>query len=120
MAPAKHRAAYEDFIDNLGDKILGFQGMTQINRVAKDRNFRFDMQGLTTKDTCGKQYYNLQIQVQNESSITTLRKLAPKTAGRVLVNVEAEVTAPQVAQAFKDSNNPKLREFVEPREIKIE
>ncbi|KAK8034619.1 hypothetical protein PG993_009614 [Apiospora rasikravindrae] len=68
------------FIDDIPDeKLQGFR--TSPGLIWRDVNFRLNMQGLTTAGE-----HNLQIQVNNATSVTTLKPLAPNTiAGPVFV-----------------------------------
>ncbi|KAH7041427.1 uncharacterized protein B0I36DRAFT_312828 [Microdochium trichocladiopsis] len=61
-------------------------------------NYRLDMQGMTSGDP---QFHNLQIQANKQSTITSIRKLAPKTvAGEVLVPTDGSWTGEDVRQAL--------------------
>ncbi|KAI1425279.1 hypothetical protein F5Y12DRAFT_714322 [Xylaria sp. FL1777] len=88
------------FIANIpDDKLKSFPSVA--GTIYKDQNFRLDMQGLTT----GKpQSYNLQIQVNKETSISTLKKVAPTTvAGPVLVPKDKTPGPDDIRKEFSDS-----------------
>ncbi|KAF5963800.1 hypothetical protein FBULB1_13168 [Fusarium bulbicola] len=60
--------------------------------IRKTTDFRLDMQGMTTD---GK--HNLQVQVNNGTTISTLKKVAPKTvAGPALVPSDGSWTAADI------------------------
>ncbi|KAM0259449.1 hypothetical protein ACHAQJ_003344 [Trichoderma viride] len=68
------------FIDEIPDSSL--TGLsTSPGTIYSDTDFRLDMQGMTTA-----QEHNLQVQINKNTTISTLKKFAPKTvAGPVLV-----------------------------------
>ncbi|RPA96360.1 hypothetical protein L873DRAFT_1773052 [Choiromyces venosus 120613-1] len=85
------------FIEDIPDaKLAGFpmsRGLIWYNNC-----FRLDMQGLTSGVP---KKYNLQIQANRGSGVTTVEKLAPDTvAGPVLIGVEDEVTPQEVRDMF--------------------
>jgi hypothetical protein len=49
--------------------------------------------------------YNLQIQINKQTRISTLKKLAPKTVSTVLAPVDPEMTAQQLRAALKENWN---------------
>lgn len=93
---SKGRQDLFDFIDKIPEgKLMGFRNSTGL--VYSDRDFRLDMQGLTTSDKS----YNLQIQANKGTKITTLKKVAPKTVSHVIVPADAEWTADELRAKFK-------------------
>jgi hypothetical protein len=47
--------------------------------------------------------YNLQIQINKQTKISTLKRLAPKTVSTVLAPIDPEMTAQQLKKALKDN-----------------
>ncbi|KAI1177569.1 hypothetical protein F4777DRAFT_541438 [Nemania sp. FL0916] len=79
----KANKALRAFIDGIPNSKLESLS-TNPGKIHSDDDFRLDMQGMTS-DKPPK--HNLQIQINNETRISTLKKLAPKTvAGPVLVD----------------------------------
>ncbi|ETS84909.1 hypothetical protein PFICI_02934 [Pestalotiopsis fici W106-1] len=76
----KANKSLKEFINNIPDSVLEALP-TAPGKMYSDTNFRLDMQGMTTAGE-----HNLQVQVNNQTTISTLKKHAPKTvAGPVLV-----------------------------------
>ncbi|KAK4063426.1 uncharacterized protein Triagg1_9446 [Trichoderma aggressivum f. europaeum] len=79
------------FIENIPDSSLTALP-TNPGTLHKDTNFRLDMQGMTKK-----QEHNLQVQVNKGTTITSLKKVAPKTvAGPVLVKSKEPSSAADI------------------------
>ncbi|CUS06866.1 unnamed protein product [Tuber aestivum] len=87
----KASKALQAFIDNIPDsKLTGFP--EGAGTIYTDQDFRLDMQGasceermLMTKQKTTSGGYNLQIQVNRGTKVTTLKPLAPQTvAGPVI------------------------------------
>ncbi|KAF2768103.1 hypothetical protein EJ03DRAFT_274905 [Teratosphaeria nubilosa] len=78
----KAQKALKAFIEGIPESKL--TNLTKsIGTLYKDDDFRLDMQGMTSDDPAK---HNLQVQVNNGTAISTLKKAAPKTvAGPVLV-----------------------------------
>jgi hypothetical protein len=87
------------FIDNLpDDKLQGFARNAEPGTMHKDANFRLDLQGMTSTHD-----WNLQIQVNYECNITSLRSIAPDTiSGPVIVSHKAPQTPAQIRALFRD------------------
>ncbi|KAF7297617.1 hypothetical protein MKEN_01384700 [Mycena kentingensis (nom. inval.)] len=89
--PSKARKALNAFLDDIpAEKLTGLP--MNAGTIHKDDDFRLDMQGMTTekKDKEGNitepAKHNIQIQVNNETSISTLKKSKGSTvAGPSLV-----------------------------------
>lgn len=71
--------ALTDFINAIPASKLTDIPKTTTTGVFKTKHFRMDIQGPTTSKKGQGKRYNLQIQVNRETAITTLKKLAPKT-----------------------------------------
>ena len=93
----KANKALFDFIDDIPDEKLTGDFGGEGGTIYSDRDFRLDMQGMTT----GGKAYNLQIQVNKGTTISTLKKFAPKTASHVEVDVDANLTADELRRQFK-------------------
>ncbi|KAJ7217077.1 hypothetical protein GGX14DRAFT_601928 [Mycena pura] len=97
----KARTALKDFDDLPDDKLEALP--TLPGTIYKDTNFRLDMQGMTTPVTekRNKQVvviepakHNLQIQVNKNTTVSTLKKAVPNTvAGPILVPSDAPCTS---------------------------
>ncbi|KAK8065935.1 hypothetical protein PG997_012682 [Apiospora hydei] len=90
------------FIDDIPDeKLRGFRSAPGL--VWRDANFRLNMQGLTAAGE-----HNLQIQINNATSVTTLKTLAPNTiAGPVFVAQSSVPTSAMEGSAAKSKANGK-------------
>ncbi|KAI0866506.1 hypothetical protein F4860DRAFT_508903 [Xylaria cubensis] len=81
----KARDALLDFIITIPDSKLQYFSVSDHPTIYSDANFRLDMQGITSGNP---RFYNLQIQANKQTRITTLMKAAPQTvAGPVFVEV---------------------------------
>ncbi|KAF8523422.1 hypothetical protein JB92DRAFT_2705083 [Gautieria morchelliformis] len=82
----KATKALKAFIDGVPDSKLTGLPMTA-TKLYTDTNFRLDMQG---------------VQVNNGTSISTLKTIAPDTVAHCLAPVDPAWTADEVRQALKD------------------
>ncbi|MCJ1264617.1 hypothetical protein MMC22_004491 [Lobaria immixta] len=81
----------ELFIQEIPDsELTGFSANG--GTIYHDNNFRLDMQGMTT----GSEYFNIQIQVNRQTTISLLKKMSPVTVSLVLVPVDANWTAAEL------------------------
>ncbi|KAI1159130.1 hypothetical protein F5B18DRAFT_638021 [Nemania serpens] len=97
----KAKKAAKSFIDGIPDSKLENipNGM---GTLYKTKDFRLDMQGITTeKPKC----WNLQVQVNNETSVSTLKKETGKTVSTVLVPMDSKWTAAQIKEKLHKSLN---------------
>ncbi|KAK3332335.1 hypothetical protein B0T19DRAFT_100867 [Cercophora scortea] len=92
------------FIDSIPDeKLVGFSKPNPSYNVWKDADFRLDVQNMTSDKP---QMFNLQIQVNSGTGITTLKKLAKKskfngtTVSKALVPVDGSWDAAAVRRAL--------------------
>ncbi|KAK7935553.1 hypothetical protein PG985_001048 [Apiospora marii] len=91
-----------NFIDDIPDEKLQGLRLTPGN-IWEDDNFRLNMQGLTAAKE-----HNLQIQINNGISITTLKPYAPNTvSGPVLVPQSYVSTSEIESSAAKSDANQK-------------
>ncbi|KAM4054418.1 hypothetical protein HRG_012463 [Hirsutella rhossiliensis] len=80
----KASKALKTFIEGIPDNKL--QDITDgEHTIFKDTDFRLDMQGKTSGDP---QSYNLQVQINNETTISTLKKEKGKTVSTALVPID--------------------------------
>jgi len=93
----KATKAVKEFIENIpAAKLTGFP--TASGQIWKDKNFRLDMQGMTSD-----RKFNLQIQANKDAKLTSVRDISPQTvAGPVLIGEHETVTAEEVRQKFRD------------------
>ncbi|KAF7297606.1 hypothetical protein MKEN_01383500 [Mycena kentingensis (nom. inval.)] len=106
--PGKARKALNAFLNGIpAEKLTGLP--TNAGTIHKDNNFRLDMQGMSTekKDKDGNvtepAKHNIQIQVNNETSISTLKKSKGRTvAGPSLVPRDAPWDAETVRADLKN------------------
>jgi hypothetical protein len=107
------------------DKFTAFPSKT--SNIYKDTNFRLDMQGVCNKlflrsaltpsvkdcaccacSLTSPEYmtsgtpknYNLQVQINNETTITSLKKMAPQTVTFALVPEDMSMTPRQIKDAL--------------------
>lgn len=98
MGKAKNEL--EEFIANIPDsKLTGFPSIE--TTVYKTRNFRLDMQKVTTKDP---RCYNLQVQINRGTIITSLKRFAGKSLSIALVPVKEEAWTPAEVRAELEKN----------------
>jgi soluble lytic murein transglycosylase-like protein len=95
--------ALTEFIDSIPAAKLTGIPTTATSAVYKTKHFRMDMQGPTTAKKGQGKRYNLQIQVNRETAITTLKKLAPKTVAKSLPPMEEakDWTAEEIRKDLK-------------------
>jgi hypothetical protein len=55
--------------------------------------------------TSGSTHYNLQVQINNQTRITSLKKAAPRTVAHVLVPTDDTWTPQQIKDALTNSIN---------------
>ncbi|KAJ1713090.1 hypothetical protein AFGD_005267 [Aspergillus flavus] len=92
----KATSALTAFIENIPDgKISGYTSGE--HTLHRDTNFRLDNQGLTTGDP---QYYNLQVQINNQTTISTLKRVKGETVAHTLVPADGSWTPEQIRQAL--------------------
>ncbi|CAF9916954.1 MAG: hypothetical protein HETSPECPRED_003057 [Heterodermia speciosa] len=97
----KGRKALKDFIGNIPEEKLTDFPSNNGACIYKDTNFRMDMQSITTDEP---KKYNIQIQINSETTVSTLKKLAPSTMVTILPPVdEPRWTAEQTRQALLDN-----------------
>jgi hypothetical protein len=79
------------FINGIPDHVLiGIS--TNPGKIWADTDFRLDMQGMTSA-----QQHNLQVQINNGTTISTLKKFAPQTvAGPVLAPSDDSMTPAEI------------------------
>lgn len=76
----KARKAFEEFVAGIpDDKLSGLSNQSQT--IYKDEIFRLDMQGMTSFPHS----FNLQVQINRQTKVTSLKKAAPSTVSIVLV-----------------------------------
>ncbi|WEW56992.1 hypothetical protein PRK78_002451 [Emydomyces testavorans] len=81
---SKAKKAGRQFIEAIPDhKLKDIPDSTTL--LCKNRNFRLDMQGVTTKDP---KKWNIQVQINNQTTITTLKREKGKTVSIVLVPID--------------------------------
>ncbi|KDR72736.1 hypothetical protein GALMADRAFT_101921 [Galerina marginata CBS 339.88] len=91
----KAKKALEAFIDKIpASKLTGFS--TSPGTIYSDDDFRLDMQKINNDKT-----HNLQIQANKQSSITSVKGLAPKTVAGP-VSAKSDADAETVRTAFKN------------------
>lgn len=91
----KARKAFGEFVAAIpNDKLSGLSNQSQT--IFKDESFRLDMQGMTSSPRC----FNLQAQINRQTTVTTLKKLAPSTVSTVLVPDPQTMTAQDVKSAL--------------------
>ncbi|KAI9834283.1 MAG: hypothetical protein M1826_004207 [Phylliscum demangeonii] len=76
----------------------------------KDKNMRFDTQGLTTAGP--DQAYNIQVQVNRKHVDETLNTWSPNTVAKALIPVKGDMTPDQIWQALIDGIIAVLKEWV--------
>ncbi|KAF1940272.1 hypothetical protein EJ02DRAFT_406725 [Clathrospora elynae] len=70
----KNTKKVQEFIESIPDRKL--QGLpNSCGTLFKDQDFRLDMQGMTSGSP---KNYNLQVQINNETSFTVAKALAPE------------------------------------------
>ncbi|KAI0490146.1 hypothetical protein F4859DRAFT_523957 [Xylaria cf. heliscus] len=88
-----------DFINGIPDSKLQYFSPSDTT-IYSNTNFRLDMQGITSGSP---RCYNLQIQVNYATKITTLKKAAPQTvAGPVFVEVNTTGVPAEIRRRFLD------------------
>lgn len=98
MGKAKNEL--EEFIANIPDsKLTGFPSIE--TTVYKTRNFRLDMQTVTTKDP---RCYNLHVQINRGTLITSLKRFAGKSLSIALVPVKEDAWMPAEVRAELQKN----------------
>ncbi|CDM35464.1 hypothetical protein DTO013E5_8051 [Penicillium roqueforti] len=81
-----------DFINSIPDsKMLGFTHGE--HELFKDVNFRLDMQGLTSGRP---QYYNLHVQINKGTTITSLKRETGKSVAKALVPMDGSWSAQKI------------------------
>ncbi|MCJ1470085.1 hypothetical protein MMC07_008730 [Pseudocyphellaria aurata] len=81
----------EAFIEKIPDsKLIDLRSKS--GKIYSDNDFRLDMQGMTT----GSESFNLQIQINKQTTISYMRKVSGKTVRHVLVPIDADWTAEEV------------------------
>ncbi|KAF2255933.1 hypothetical protein BU26DRAFT_12098 [Trematosphaeria pertusa] len=94
----KASKALKGFIDNIPDSDLEALP-TSAGTIYSDDNFRLDMQGMTSS-----QEYNLQVQINKGTTISTLKKFSPATvAGPVLVPSDDPWSASKIRNELIDN-----------------
>ncbi|KAM5540050.1 hypothetical protein V8D89_006190 [Ganoderma adspersum] len=87
--PSKASTALTDFITGIHDDKLKDIGESQ-HTIVKDTDFRLDMQGMTTAQPNKKppvpSKYNLQVQINRQTKISTLKKHQPATVATYLAD----------------------------------
>ncbi|KAF8448151.1 hypothetical protein BGX38DRAFT_1093445 [Terfezia claveryi] len=101
----KASKALREFINGIPDnKINPPPGAA--GTIVSDENFRLDMQGLTS----GKpQKFNLQVQINSQTSISTIKKLAPKTVATYLTPTDNPGTPAQIRAGLINGTIPQLK-----------
>ncbi|PQE17865.1 hypothetical protein CJF30_00010352 [Rutstroemia sp. NJR-2017a BBW] len=77
----KNTKRVQEFIDGIPDSKLTALP-SSAGTIYTTTDFRLDMQGLTSGDP---QKHNLQIQINKQTTITSLKKSAPQTVATLLV-----------------------------------
>jgi hypothetical protein len=77
-------------------------GIPDDDNVCKDREMRLDCQRVVTMDD-GNKYFNLQVQVNNSWTHTTLAKLARNSVASCLAPVQNPWSARQIREALLES-----------------
>ncbi|KAG4435591.1 hypothetical protein IFR05_008937 [Cadophora sp. M221] len=84
------------FIESIPNAKL--EGLTRLGgTIFKDTDFRLDMQGMTTGRP---RMHNLQVQINRETTITSLKKAAPQTVASLLVEEENPGTPAEIKQGL--------------------
>ncbi|KAJ5470345.1 hypothetical protein N7530_007702 [Penicillium desertorum] len=92
----KGSKSLKDFIVGIPDgKLSGFTSGE--HKLYSDINFRLDNQGLTTGHP---QYYNLHVQINNQTTISTLQRAKGATVANTLVPTDWSWTPEQIRQAL--------------------
>lgn len=91
----KNGKAMHAFIEDISDsKLVG--GFCYGTIYTGHKNFRLDLQGLTTTKDGEPQKYNIQMQVNNRPAMTSLEAMAPDTVATVQVPLDEPYTAAQI------------------------
>lgn len=95
--------ALTDFIESIPEAKLTGIPKTTTTGVYKDKHFHMDMQGPTIAKKGQVKRYKLQIQVNRATTLTTLKKLAPKSVTKSLLPMEEEKdwTAEEIRKDFE-------------------
>ncbi|KAJ5225133.1 hypothetical protein N7468_006358 [Penicillium chermesinum] len=92
----KASKALKAFIVGIPDgKLSGFTSGE--HTLYSDADFRLDNQGLTTGDP---QYYNLHVQINNQTTISTLQREKGATIANTLVPTDGSWTPEQIRVAL--------------------
>ncbi|CDF35198.1 unnamed protein product [Chondrus crispus] len=93
----KAKKALDDFIDNIPDsKLTGIhQGAGTLHT---DTDFRLDLQGMTSGTP---KMYNLQIQINRGTQLSTLKKFSPGTVSTVLAPIDPAMSAADIKASFR-------------------
>ncbi|KAK8076917.1 hypothetical protein PG996_003087 [Apiospora saccharicola] len=92
----KNTKRVKEFIESIPDsKLAGFSKNTGL--IYKDNDFRLDMQGMTTGNP---QKHNLQVQINKETTVTSLKKAAPATVAMAHVPDDESMTPQQIRDAL--------------------
>lgn len=103
------------FVESIpAEKLSGF--VTNTGTIFSDNDWRLDMQGVSTRDPMGfassmvlttgqmtsdkPSQHNLQIQINKQTSITSLKKHAPKSVATLIVPADGSMSAEQVRQGL--------------------
>ncbi|CAL1709018.1 unnamed protein product [Somion occarium] len=91
--------AFKTFVNNIpNDKLTSLPDATQT--LYRDVDFRLDMQGMTADKP---PRHNLQVQINNSTTISTLKKQAPKTVS--MYHASKSDTPAVIRQGLLDGTN---------------